>query len=224
MDFNNIMKNENTLNDILLFKGMTEKEISSALEFLQAHEEKYKKNEIILRAGDHTKELGLILEGAVFIESNDLWGNRSILSSLGSHQFFGEVFAMMPDTKVLVDVRAEEDSHILFLKVNCLLDENPHPKAIVNKLTKNLLRISMNMNLRLTTRNFHTSPKTIRERILAILNTYAIETGEKYFDIPYDRQALADYLNVDRSALSKELSAMKKDGLIDYQKNHFRIL
>ena len=131
---------------------------------------------------------------------------------------------MMPDTKVLVDVRAEEDSHILFLKVNCLLDENPHPKAIVNKLTKNLLRISMNMNLRLTTRNFHTSPKTIRERILAILNTYAIETGEKYFDIPYDRQALADYLNVDRSALSKELSAMKKDGLIDYQKNHFRIL
>lgn len=218
------MKNFDELNDVLLFKGLDEKEIENALEFLKAHEEKYKKNEIILRAGEKTKELGLILDGGVFIESNDLWGNRSILSSLGRHQFFGEVFAMMPSTKVLVDVRAEEDSDILFLKINCLLDENPHPKVIVNKLTKNLLRISMNMNLRLTTRNFHTAPKTIRERILAFLNTYAIETGEKYFDIPYDRQALADYLNVDRSALSKELSALKKDGIIDFQKNHFRIL
>ncbi len=212
------------LNDVLLFKGMNEKEINAALEFLKAHKEHFKKNEMILHAGDHTNELGLILSGSVFLEQNDLWGNRSILTSLETHQFFAEVFAMVPNTKILVDVTAAEDTDILFLKINCLLEENSHPKAIVNKLTQNLLRISMNMNLRLTTRNFHTSPKTIRDRILSFLNTYAIETGEKYFDIPYDRQALADYLNVDRSALSKELSSMKKEGLIDYQKNHFRIL
>lgn len=212
------------LNDVLLFKGMNEKEINAALEFLKAHKEHFKKNEMILHAGDHTNELGLILSGSVFLERNDFWGNRSILTSLETHQFFAEVFAMVPNTKILVDVTAAEDTDILFLKINCLLEENSHPKAIVNKLTQNLLRISMNMNLRLTTRNFHTSPKTIRDRILSFLNTYAVETGEKYFDIPYDRQALADYLNVDRSALSKELSSMKKEGLIDYQKNHFRIL
>lgn len=212
------------LNDVLLFRGLSKKEIASALEFLKAHEEHFKKNEMILHAGNRTQELGLILNGSVFLERNDLWGNRSILTSLEAHQFFAEVFAMVPNTKILVDVTAAEDTDILFLKINCLLEENSYPKAIVNKLTQNLLRISMNMNLRLTTRNFHTSPKTIRDRILSFLNTYAIETGEKYFDIPYDRQALADYLNVDRSALSKELSAMRKEGLIDYQKNHFRIL
>ena len=91
-------------------------------------------------------------------------------------------------------------------------------------LLKNLLLISMRMNLRLTVRNFHTSEKTIRQRVLSYLNAVSIEAGETYFDIPYDRQAMADYLNVDRSALSKELGAMRQEGIIDFQKNHFRIL
>ncbi|MEE3421004.1 MAG: Crp/Fnr family transcriptional regulator [Lachnospiraceae bacterium] len=212
------------LNDVMLFKGMAESEIENALTCLRAREASYKKNEILLHAGDRTSDLGLILEGSVFIENNDFMGNRSIVTSLGRHQFFGEVFASLPETPALVDVRAGNDCRILYLHIRSLMEDSACPDPIVDKLLKNLLFISMNMNLRLTVRSFHTSPRTIRERVLAYLNTVSIESGETYFDIPYDRQALADYLNVDRSALSKELSAMKKDGIIDYQKNHFRIL
>lgn len=95
---------------------------------------------------------------------------------------------------------------------------------VKEKLLGNLLLISMRMNLRLTVRSFHTSERTIRQRVLSYLNTVSIETGETYFDVPYDRQAMADYLNVDRSALSKELSEMRNGGIIDFQKNHFRII
>ena len=210
--------------DVMLFKEMSDTEIEKALTCLRAREASYKKNEILLHAGDRTSDLGLILEGSVFIENNDFMGNRSIVTSLGRHQFFGEVFASLPQTPALVDVRAGSDCRILYLHIRSLMEESACPDLIVDKLLKNLLFISMNMNLRLTVRSFHTSPRTIRERVLAYLSTVSIESGEAYFDIPYDRQALADYLNVDRSALSKELSAMKKDGIIDYQKNHFRIL
>ncbi|MBQ1598283.1 MAG: winged helix-turn-helix domain-containing protein, partial [Lachnospiraceae bacterium] len=90
-------------------------------------------------------------------------------------------------------------------------------------LTANLLKISLQKNMDLSTRSFHTASHNMRGKILAYLNTVSLQSHSKSFDIPFDRQQLADYLNIDRTALSKELSKMKKDGLLDYWKNHFKL-
>ena len=123
----------------------------------------------------------------------------------------------------MVDVVAVEDSRIMLLKPKKLFLQDDN--KINSILLQNILRISMNKNLHLSQRIFHTNAKTIRGRLLAYLSScLPAKSPHAEFDIPYDRQQLADYLQVDRSALSAELSKMKADGLIDYWKNHFRLL
>ena len=207
----------------MLFKGMNEEEITQALSFLQAKEQIFKKGTGIFHAGMVTDRMGLILEGSVTIENNDLWGNRSILSLLGKGQLFAETYAYLPDEPMLVDVVANENCRILFLKVGSL--HNPLTKGAPWAITflSNLLGISAHKNLVLSGRSFHTAPKTIRGRVMSYLNSVSLQKKQKEFDIPFDRQQLADYLNLERSALSKELGKMQKDGLIAVRKNHFSI-
>lgn len=220
--FGDFMKIEEVKN-YRLFQGMDENEIETAIKSLFYREENYKKDSFILYAGDTTNRIGMVLDGSVTIESNDLWGNRTILSHIGKGQFFAETYALLPNKPLLVDVTANEDCKILFLQIGSLkkLQENPcHWKS---KLTLNLLAISLNKNLHLSERSFHTSPKTIRGKVMSYLNTVAIEKGNNAFAIPFDRQQLADYLNVERTALSKELGKMQKDKLIKVKKNQFII-
>ena len=124
---------------------------------------------------------------------------------------------------MLVDVIANEKSNILFLRIGSLnlLQQDISPWRV--KLIGNLLRISSQKNLHLTGRSFHTAPKSIRGRVMAYLNSVSLQKNKIDFDIPFDRQQLADYLNVERSALSRELSNMQQDGLIIVRRNHFEI-
>ena len=207
-----------------LFRGMSEEEVLSAIEVLQAVERQYIKDDIVLYAGDMTDRMGLVLSGSVTIESNDAWGNRTILSHVGRGQFFAETYALFKDEPLLVDVRANEKSNILFLKsgnIQALMDQSA-PWAI--KYMTNSLMISARKNLMLSGRSFHTAPKNIRGRVLSYLNSVSLQKHSNEFDIPFDRQQLADYLNLERSALSKELGKMQRDGLIKAKKNHFVIL
>ena len=167
--------------------------------------------------------MGLVLEGSVRIESNDMWGNRTILSHVGPGQFFAETYAFLHAEPLLVDVVANEDSRILFLHIRILKEMNAAANTWVLKLLTNLLVVTAHKNLVLSGRSFHTSPKTIRGKVLAYLNSVALQNGGHRFDIPFDRQQLADYLNVDRTALSKELGKMKNEGLITFEKNHCEI-
>ena len=207
-----------------LFRGMSEEEVLSALKVLQAVERQYIKDDLVLYAGDTTDRMGLVLSGSVTIESNDAWGNRTILSHVGRGQFFAESYALFKDEPLLVDVRANEKSNILFLKsgnIQALMDQSA-PWAI--KYMTNSLMISARKNLMLSGRSFHTAPKNIRGRVLSYLNSVSLQKHSNEFDIPFDRQQLADYLNLERSALSKELGKMQRDGLIKAKKNHFVIL
>lgn len=214
------MKTDN-LSKTMLFKDMTPEEINSALRELSSVEKKYKKGSRILHAGRTTERMGLVLEGSVTIESNDIWGNRTILSYVGEGQFFAETYSLLPNEPLLVDVNANEDCRILSLRTGILHSYSSEIWA--GKLTSNLLMISSNKNLNLSRRAFHTSPKTIRGRVMAYLNSVSIKQDANEFDIPFDRQQLADYLNVERTALSKELAKMQDDGIICYRKNHFII-
>ena len=212
------------LEDIRLFKGMTADEREAALKLLQAHERSFEKGELLLSAGEPASEMGLVLQGSVSIENNDLWGNRVLLGIVGAGEFFAETYAMLPDVLLLVDVRANEDCRVLFLRLAGLRGgpgARAEPWAL--KLALNLLAITAEKNLHLSGRSFHTAPRTARGRIMAFLDTVSRQRQAREFDIPFDRQQMADYLNLDRSALSKELGRMRDEGLIRFRKNHFEI-
>jgi len=207
-----------------LFRGLTDSEIAEALQVLEAHEKRYEKGETLLTAGSVTERMGLVLEGSVTIESNDAWGNRTIISHVGCGQVFAETYALLENEPMLVDVTASENCRILFLRNGRIqsLQNSQNPWAL--KYITNLLTISMHKNLILSGRSFHTAPKTIRGRVMAYLNSASLQRHSREFDIPFDRQQLADYLNLERSALSKELGKMQREGLVFCRKNHFTIL
>ena len=211
------------IRNTVIFHGMSEKEIADALEGLNAVTKKYKKGTTILHAGSVTKHMGLVLEGGVTIENNDVWGNRTILSHVGKNQFFAETYGLLADEPMLVDVVANEDCRILFLTIGSLHRDSRTSESWTTKIMRNLLTISTHKNLTLSGRSFHTAPKTIRGRVMSYLNSVSIQKGSTKFDIPFDRQQMADYLNLERTALSKELRKMKDDGLIEFHKNHFHL-
>ena len=212
-----------TLGKTALFRSMTEEEIHLCLKELRSQEKKIKKGTVIMHAGSLTDRMGLVLSGSVTIASNDVWGNCTILSHVGSGQFFAETYALLPDEVMLVDVRANEDCNILFVTVGGLF-KSRISSTWKDKLTRNLLMISAHKNLTLSGRSFHTAPKSARGRILSYLNTVSLQKHTNEFDIPFDRQQLADYLNLERTNMSKELGRMKRDGIIECRKNHFRLL
>lgn len=146
-----------------------------------------------------------------------------MLERAGEGEIFAETYASIPDQKMLVNVIAAEDTEILFLNVGKC---SPLSNSCIfhNELIKNLLQVSAQKNLALSRRIFNTSSKSIRGRLLSYLSNQAVLCNSKEFDIPFNRQQLADYLSVDRSALSKELGKMSKEGLIYVKKSHFRLL
>ena len=217
MDIKNLKKT-------VLFHGMNEKDIEEALTSLSGAEKKYKKNSAILHAGRTTERMGLVLDGSVTIESNDMWGNRTILSHVAKGQFFAETYALLENEPMLVDVTANEDCLILFLRIGSLSQLMSSRNTWTQKFVTNLLTISAHKNLALSGRSFHTSPKTVRGRVMAYLNSISLQKGTNEFDIPFDRQQLADYLNLERTSLSKELGKMQKDRIISVNRNHFIIL
>lgn len=182
----------------------------------------YSRNETIFHTGDTPDEIGIVESGSVNIESTDLWGNRCILSNIAPGHLFAETYVLCQEP-MLVRAVAAEDSKITFLNLSLLLDSKYQHTAWCQKLQLNLLDILARKNLTLSNRIFCTSPKTIRERLLTYLSGISLKAGSSTFQIPFDRQQLADYLNLDRSALSKELGKMKRDGLIDFYKNTFQL-
>lgn len=183
---------------------------------------KQKKGDVILNAGSIVTDIGLVLSGSVRIEHTDLWGNKSILGITPAGGVFAESYACIPNEPMMVDAIANEDCDILFINV---------PKLFIpcsvclsqNRLIQNLVMISAGKNLQLSRRSLHTSPKTIRGRLFSYFSQQVSAQGSRKIVIPFDRQQLADYLNLDRSALSKELGKMRNDGLIEYNKNTFEI-
>lgn len=212
------------LQKIPLFRGMTENEISALLKSLDAKKQNYKKNDLILHAGSKPGVIGIVLSGSVTILSDDIWGNRTILSHVEKGGIFAEAYALLEDVPMLVDVMANEDCSILMLGTKGILSSVVSQNSWDYKFLRNLLLISSKKNLNLSGRSFHTSPKTIRERVMSYLNTLSLQNDNTEFDIPFDRQQLADYLNLERSALSKELGKMQKEGIIETRKNHFKLL
>lgn len=206
-----------------LFRGAAPEETEHLLQCLNAAVREYEKGQIIYRAGQTVERLGLVLQGGVTIENDDIWGNKSILSHVGPGSIFGETYACIPGEPLLINAVAAEQSSILFLEVGRAMEGCTGGCSFHGRLTQNLLRICARKNLALSRRILHTSSKTIRGRLLSYFSEQAQKSGSRRFTIPFNRQQLADYLNVDRSALSGELSKMKAEGILTYEKNTFTL-
>lgn len=206
-----------------LFRGAGESGIGEMLFCLGAEERSYEKEEMIYRAGNTVTSLGVVMHGSVMIVNDDLWGNRSILDRVEPGQIFAETYACVPGEKLLVDVFAAEVTEVLFLNVGKMLSQCPNSCGHHTQLIRNLLAISAQKNLQLSRRIFNTSSKSIRGRLLSYLSDQAVKNESERFDIPFNRQQLADYLGVDRSALSAELGKMQREGLLEFRKNHFHL-
>lgn len=214
----------NVLANTDLFQGASPKEIRDMLNCLKAENRRYRRGDTVYHAGDIVHAMGLVLSGSVSIENDDVWGNKSILDKVGPGQVFAETYACVPDEPLMVSVVAAQDSEILFLDVSRALNACAKACDFHGKLTRNLLSISARKNLSLSRRIFHTSAKSIRGRLLSYLSFQAARQKSNDFVIPFNRQQLADYLSVDRSAMSNELSKMQRDGLLKVDRSHFTLI
>ena len=208
---------------IYVENNATEKEIEHMLICLKYNVRKFDKDQYIYHVGQVVTDVCLVLSGSVQIENIDVAGNKSILGISEKGDIFAESYACIPNQPMLVDVKACEEAEILFVSIPALFSElNSCGHGI--KLIQNLLRVSSRKNLNLSMRIFHSASKTIRGRLVSYFSEQVSVQGTNDIKISFDRQQLADYLGVERTALSKELGKMRNDGLLTFYKNEFHII
>lgn len=206
-----------------LFQGMTEEEILSVLHCVNATVVEKKKDAYIFRVGDSTETMGLVLRGTVLSVQEDLWGHRNIMHRTGVGEFFAEPFAAIPSSVLNVSVVAEEDSQIMLLNLGKLLQTCPTACAHHNHLIRNLVSVMAQKVLNLNEKVTHMAKRSTREKILSYLSAESMRQGKLSFTIPYDRQQLADYLCVERAAMSVELGKLQKEGYLKTNRNQFEL-
>jgi CRP-like cAMP-binding protein len=211
------------LKDTELFAGIDEKDIGSMLGCLSAREAEYKKDIYILSAGDNPTEVGIVLSGSVNIINEDYWGNRTIIAKMTSGELFAEAFSCADSGKLPVSVVTAEKTSVLFIDYKRIITTCSSACGFHTSLIRNMLQILANRNISLTKKMGHTAHRTTREKLLSYLSAQAIAAESSSFDIPFNRQELADYLCVDRSAMSNELSNLRDEGVLDFNKNHFTL-
>lgn len=204
-----------------IFSGISEEETEKMLHCLEMRPETFQKDEYILRAGDRVEAFGLVITGKVLIIQEDFWGNRNILAAVGAGHCFAETFACSPGAVLNVSVIAETNVQVLFLNVKRILTTCPSTCSHHSRMIRNLLSELAEKNLRLNEKITHLGQRSRRAKILSYLSAEVQRHGSAEFDIAFSRQQLADYLSVDRSGLSMELSRMQEEGLLEYRKNHF---
>lgn len=205
------------------FQGMTEEEILSVLHCVNATVQHKQKDEYILRVGDRTESMGLVLRGSVLVLQEDLWGHRNIMHRIGPGEYFAEPFAATAGSVLNVSVVVDEDSEIMMLNMERFLKTCPHACAHHGRMVRNLVSVMARRVMDLNEKLTHMAKRSTREKLLSYLSAESIRQGKLAFTIPYDRQQLADYLSVERAAMSVELGKLQKEGLLKTNRNHFEL-
>ena len=214
------MKTHPNITKSPLFSGLSESEISLALDFFRAREAKFKKGEHINNIGDKLGFFGLVLEGAVQVYTVDIDGNQMIMANVSPGDTFGESLNFLA-READIYISAAEDAKILMMSSETISLGTASPIGLL--LTQRFLSVLANRTLAQNARIQIMSKLTIRARLTAFF-TECVQKNRSYeFELPFDREDMAVYLGCDRAALSRELSKMKKEGLLDFQKRHFKI-
>lgn len=214
----------NQIKNSPVFLGMTDDELCGLLECFNAYIRKFEKEEMIIRQGDIIPNIYLILDGEVNIEKDTYWGRRIIVTRLGKNDNLALSFVGSKDVESSIDAITVKNTLVLVLNYEKCTSMCQNACTRHKVLINNLFRILSKENIELLQKIENVSQKTIREKLLTYLSNEAQKKHSNNFDIHFNRQDLADYLNVDRSAMSFELSKLQKEGLIMYNKNHFELL
>lgn len=214
----------NIIKNCPLFEDIAEKDILLVLSCIGAKVESFDKKYTVFIEGTNAKYFGVVLSGSVQISQFDYYGNRSILGKVHSGEMFAEAFACAGVNSLPVSVITDEPSTIMLIDCSRILCTCQNACAFHSQLVFNLMKNLAIKNLMLYKRVEITSKRTTREKLMAYLMFYSKETGKSSFDIPFDRQELADYLEADRSGLSAEISKLRKEGLLKSRKKHFELL
>jgi CRP-like cAMP-binding protein len=210
--------------DSPLFAGIRQEDRRAMLGCIGYHVASFSKGQILAFEGEHLKHIGIVLSGAVDMVKEDLWGNKTMLLRIRRNAMFGETFACGEDDLSVVTFQVSEDAQVLFLPFARVMHSCTMACEFHHRLIENMVHIIANKNRDLMRKVEVVSKRTIREKILAYLSIQAQSTNQRYFDIPLGRVELAEYLCVDRSALTRELAKMKEEGILDFDRNSFRIL
>ena len=194
------------------------------LRCLGAQTRRLARRQAVLLEGDPAEYLGIVLQGAVEVLRDDFYGNRSLVARIGPMQLFAETFACAQAAAMPVSVVAACESEVLLLDCRRVLQGCANACGFHSRVVSNLLQVVAAKNLLLNQKLELVSRRTTREKLMAYLLLQAKQQGGPEFTIPLNRQGLADYLEVDRSAMSAELSRLRRDGWVEYRKNWFRIL
>ena len=206
-----------------LFRGVEQAQLAEMLHCLSPRRARYSRGEAIFRAGDRTSAFCLLLSGGAHIVQEDYWGNRNILAALEPGELFAESFAARPEEALGVSVVASADAEVLFLELARVLSTCPNACPHHRRIIENLISTLAEKNQRLSEKLRHVSQRTTREKLFSYLSEESRRRGGAVFEIPFNRQQLADYLSVDRSALSTELGKLKAEGLLDFDRSHFKM-
>lgn len=210
--------------EIPLFQGLDREEINEVLQKFHGLIKHFPKSDYIYLAGDCVENLCVVLEGTVQMIKEDIWGEKAIIANLGAGSVFAENFLGKLGDRSVVSYFVASDSEILMLPLGRMLfDSNTSSKAS-QRLMCNIVSILADNNTRLIEKTEILCKKTLRSKIFAYLEQEARNQGCRQFTIPFNRTDLANYLDADRSALTRELARMKEEGIIDYNKNTFVIL
>ena len=209
------------LSRVPLFREIRTEDLPSMLRCLNARTAGYKKQDIVLLEGQPVPNVGIVLSGQVRIMREDFAGNRNILAEIGPGNLFAESYSCVQADSLPVTVASVTESEILWVDYRRIVTICPSACRFHTKLIENMLAILASKNILLSRKIEHISKRTTREKLLSYLYGEAAGHGSREFDIPFSRQELADYLCVDRSAMSGELSRMRRDGILRFERSHF---
>ncbi|MBQ6000318.1 MAG: Crp/Fnr family transcriptional regulator [Clostridia bacterium] len=213
---------EQSLFCCILFQGLEEPLLSDALAFFDAKETGFHKGEQLIRMGDPWPAFGLVLEGVVSVCSLDAEGNRLIMANVSAGETFGESLSYLDVAESPIYADAGSDCRVLWLTTRRLRTEEEGD--VGDLLRQRFITMMARRTLKLNDRIQVLSKKTLREKLMTFFAQQVRESGALFFEVPMDRNDMADYMGVDRSALSRELSRLKRDGVLDFKKNRFEIL
>lgn len=214
----------NVLKKCPLFFDVTEDSIIAMLGCLKARADTFDKNYTILSEGSPAKYIGIVLSGSVQIARTDYYGNRSILGNLREGELFSEAFACMQMDSMPVSVIANEKSEIMFIDCNYILHTCQKGCQHHQKLIYNLMKVLASKTVMFQQKIEVISKRTTRDKLLTYLTICAEKNNKNSFKIPFTRQELADYLEVDRSGLSAQISKLRKEGVLECRRNYFKLL
>ena len=209
------------LAEVPLFRGIRPEDLSDMLRCLNARTANYKKQDIVLLEGQPVPDVGVVLSGQVQVVKEDFAGNRNIMAEIGPGNLFAESYSCVRADGLPVTVVSVAESEILWVDYRRIVTICPSACRFHTRLIENMLTILASKNILLSRKIEHISKRTTREKLLSYLSDQAALNGMREFDIPFSRQELADYLCVDRSAMSGELSKMQRDGVLRFQRSHF---